>query len=41
MRERASAIGETVIRNQYVQLAERWLVLAAGLEAEFFTQLMP
>jgi hypothetical protein len=41
IRERASAIGEPVIRNQYFQLADRWLMLAAGLEAELFAQLIP
>ena len=41
LRERASAIGEPVIRNQYFQLADRWLMLAAGLEAETFTRLVP
>jgi hypothetical protein len=41
LRERASSIDEPVIRNQYFQLADRWLVLAAGLEAELFTRLIP
>lgn len=41
LRERASATGEPVIRNQYFQLADRWLMLAAGLEAETFAGLTP
>lgn len=39
LRERAMASGEAVVRNQYSQLADRWLVLAAGLEAELFARL--
>jgi hypothetical protein len=34
LRKRAAAMDEDVIRDQYLLLADRWAMLAAGLEAE-------
>ena len=34
LRERAGVTEEPLMREQYLALAERWSVLAAGLEAE-------
>ena len=34
LRERAETMDENVIRDQYLLLADRWTMLAAGLEAE-------
>lgn len=37
LRERAYASTERVIRDQYLALAERWSLFAAGLEAELMS----
>jgi hypothetical protein len=34
LRERAGTAGETIIREQYLALADRWAMFAANLEAE-------
>ncbi|HWA04235.1 MAG TPA: hypothetical protein VG819_12000 [Rhizomicrobium sp.] len=36
--ERAAQIGEAAIREAYLKLAERFVMLAAGLEAEALTR---
>ncbi len=36
LRERACMTDEPVVREQYLALAERWSMFAAGLEAEAF-----
>jgi len=38
LRQRARASDEMVVRDQYFKLADRWSVLAAGLEATLFLQ---
>jgi hypothetical protein len=37
LRERACVSFEPVVRERYLALAERWLMFAAGLEAEALT----
>lgn len=39
LRARARVSTERVIRDQYLTLAERWSVLAAGLESELMSRL--
>jgi hypothetical protein len=39
LRQRACTTDETVIRDQYFKLAVHWSMLAAGLEAQFLTEL--
>lgn len=38
LRQRACASGESVIRDQYLMLADRWSMLAASLEGAFFAK---
>jgi hypothetical protein len=39
LRERARASTEHVVRDQYLALAERWSMFAAGFEAELMSRL--
>ncbi len=40
LRERAGATDETLIRDQYLALAERWSAFASFLEGEGFARLL-
>jgi hypothetical protein len=41
LRTRAAGADESVIREQYLALADRWAMLAASLEAEMMFRLDP
>lgn len=40
LRERAHSTDESIVRDQYFKLADRWFTLAAALEAQLLTQLI-